>query len=93
MWNLLEKRDLLKGLSLDGMTYDSHSHLAEMIALSGPPPKALIDQLAEAKMWKWNPEIENARRELATMQASSLADLSLTNRVMIPMRSEVTTST
>ncbi|KAI9703411.1 MAG: hypothetical protein M1820_005883 [Bogoriella megaspora] len=59
IWELLENRELFRNVrSCDG-SYDSRAHIAEMIALLGPPPKALLDQ---GKVWNnvnWGHDIPN----------------------------------
>ena len=49
--------------SADGK-YNSQAHLAEIIALLGPPPRKLIDQERDRRTWKWGPAIENAEGKL-----------------------------
>ncbi|KAJ5415176.1 hypothetical protein N7465_003871 [Penicillium sp. CMV-2018d] len=66
MWNLLEQRDLFS------MTHDSQghysptAHLAEMIALLGPPPKELTIREREGLTWKWAPAAQNASGKSCT---------------------------
>ncbi|KAH6719717.1 kinase domain-containing protein [Leptodontidium sp. MPI-SDFR-AT-0119] len=63
IWNLLENKDLFTSVhSADGK-YNSQAHLAEIIALLGPPRK-LIDQERDRRTWKWGTAIENAESKL-----------------------------
>ena len=41
---MLEGGDLFKGLDPKTGVYDEGAHLAEMISVLGPPPKALLDR-------------------------------------------------
>ncbi|KAF4624528.1 hypothetical protein G7Y89_g13642 [Cudoniella acicularis] len=42
MWNMIEGKDLFTNLKDEQGHYNVHSHLAQMIALLGPPPIALL---------------------------------------------------
>ena len=42
LWNLLENQDLYRDITSDDGRYYPAKHLAEMIALFGPPPKELL---------------------------------------------------
>jgi len=44
--------------------YNGPAHLAEIIALLGPPPKKLIDQERDGRSRNWGLDIENAEGEL-----------------------------
>lgn len=43
IWNIMEGRDLFTHVRSSQGHYDVRAHLAEMIAILGPPPKELID--------------------------------------------------
>jgi hypothetical protein len=43
--------------------YDGQAHIAEMIALLGPP-KELVDRAKEGLSWKFRPEVENSDGKL-----------------------------
>ncbi|KFY29164.1 hypothetical protein V491_00162 [Pseudogymnoascus sp. VKM F-3775] len=66
IWNLLENKDLFEGIHSDGGKYDCQKHLAQMIALLGPPPKEFLDREMEARSWKWEPPIENPDGRVCT---------------------------
>lgn len=44
MWNILERTELFEQVHDTHGRYDAKSHLAEMIALLGPPPKRIDSQ-------------------------------------------------
>ncbi|KAF2453046.1 CMGC protein kinase [Lineolata rhizophorae] len=54
IWNLMENRDLFRNVRSSQGSYDSRAHMAEMIALLGPPPKALLDREKEWSEVKWS---------------------------------------
>ncbi|KAI9681153.1 MAG: hypothetical protein M1817_002435 [Caeruleum heppii] len=60
IWNLMENRDLFNQIHSSRGEYQSHAHIAQMIALLGPPPKELLHREREARNWKWTPAIENS---------------------------------
>ncbi|KAI9843776.1 MAG: hypothetical protein M1837_006137 [Sclerophora amabilis] len=65
MWNLLENRDLFTPRIQPGRSYSPAAHLAEMIALLGPPPQTLIMNSARsARQWTWSPTITNPEGKL-----------------------------
>ena len=65
MWNLLEDRDLFTPRIQSGGAYEPSVHLAEMIALLGPPPQTLImNRARSACHWKWSPAFENPKGKL-----------------------------
>lgn len=66
MWNLLENRDLFSNALDDQGMYNPAAHLAEMIALLGPPPKELIAREKEGLKWNWAPAVQNAKGKLCT---------------------------
>lgn len=66
MWNLLEKRNLFSAINDEQGEYSPASHLANMIALLGPPPKELIAREREGLTLKWAPAAHNADGKLCT---------------------------
>lgn len=60
----MEKRDLFRNIHTNQGVYDSHAHIAEMIALLGHPPKELIDREKEGLGWNFTPEVENSEGKL-----------------------------
>ena len=64
IWNLMENEDLFKNIRCKRGTYNGRAHLADMIALLGPPPTAL---LVEEKRWRevnWSHGILTAEGKL-----------------------------
>ena len=60
IWNLLENRDLFTDRIRPDGIYNPAAHLAEMIALLGPPPQTLImNRVRSARQWTWSPLFEN----------------------------------
>lgn len=66
MWNLLESWDLFTRAFDDNGNYHPNAHLAEMIALLGPPPKEIVDREREGLKWNWSPAAQNAQGKLCT---------------------------
>lgn len=66
MWNLLENRDLFSQVHDQEGKYSAAAHLAEMIALLGPPPKELLDRERDGRRWNFAPAITNAAGKLCT---------------------------
>lgn len=64
MWNLLEGKDLFNQVYDDQGRYSSCAHLAEMVALLGPPPRRLLDLSSEKLGYKWFQPIENQEGKL-----------------------------
>lgn len=65
IWNLLEDRDLFTPRIRPGGIYSPAAHLAEMIALLGPPPQTLImERATKARSWKWQVSVENPEGRL-----------------------------
>ncbi len=57
---MLEGRDLFQHIRSSQGDYDAQAHVAEMIALLGPPPKGLLDR---EKTWndiKWDHAVLNS---------------------------------
>lgn len=60
----MEGKDLFKHIRSSKGDYDVQAHLAEMIALLGPPPKELLDR---EKLWsdiKWDNAVLNSDSKL-----------------------------
>ncbi|EEP80717.1 predicted protein [Uncinocarpus reesii 1704] len=66
MWNLIENRDLFSRIRGNGDGYSAAAHLAEMIALLGPPPKKLLDREKEGRRWNFAPALKNPSGTLCT---------------------------
>lgn len=60
----MEGKNLFTRIHTDRGEYRSQLHLAEMIALLGPPPQELPRREAEMRHWKWSPAIENPAGKL-----------------------------
>lgn len=60
----MENKDLFSQIHSSRGEYHSQTHLAEMIALLGPPPKELLRREREGRNWKWRPAIENSSGKL-----------------------------
>ncbi|OCL03204.1 CMGC protein kinase [Glonium stellatum] len=64
IWNMMEGKDLFKHIRSSKGDYDVRAHLAEIIALLGPPPKGLLDR---EKLWsdiKWGNAVLNSDDKL-----------------------------
>lgn len=64
MWNLLEGKDLFSQVHDDQGRYSSWIHLAEMVAVLGPPPRRVLDLSAERLNYRWQQPVENPEGEL-----------------------------
>ncbi|TKA70545.1 hypothetical protein B0A49_05806, partial [Cryomyces minteri] len=64
MWNLVEKKYLFQNIGSSEGVYSAQAHLAEMIALLGPPPRELLERGREGRRWKWVPAIEDREGKL-----------------------------
>ncbi|KAI1905612.1 hypothetical protein LOZ52_006769 [Ophidiomyces ophidiicola] len=64
MWNFLESRNLFTLAVDDKGNYHPAAHIAEMIALFGPPPKELLEREREGLSWKWTPAAHNEEGKL-----------------------------
>ena len=60
----MENKDLFRHIRSSQGAYDPRAHLAEMIALLGPPPKTLIDRERRLTGVKWSHAVPNAEGEL-----------------------------
>lgn len=56
-WNIVEGRELFTQVQDARGNYDSKAHLAEMIALLGPPPKKLLVMSDSTAQAEWSPAI------------------------------------
>ncbi|KAG4439766.1 hypothetical protein IFR05_004734 [Cadophora sp. M221] len=63
IWNMMEEKDLFTNPKDDQGRYDVHAHLAQMIALLGPPPKALLKRERSFRKLSFAPEILNPKGE------------------------------
>lgn len=61
----MENRDLFTHLCDSKGYYDVAAHLAEMIALLGPPPIELIDREIDWSKVKWSPAVSNPQGGLS----------------------------
>ncbi|KAH9212271.1 kinase-like domain-containing protein [Leptodontidium sp. 2 PMI_412] len=59
IWNMMEGKDLFTNLKDEQGRYDVHAHLAQMMALLGPPPKALLKRERSFRKLTFTPEILN----------------------------------
>ncbi|KAJ6155144.1 hypothetical protein N7470_005710 [Penicillium chermesinum] len=84
MWNLLERRDLFSMTHDSQGNYNPAAHLAEMIALLGPPPKELIIREREGLKWKWAPAAQNASGKFCTTASEWFGGPFLTRMDLIP---------
>ncbi|KAJ9217095.1 hypothetical protein DTO166G4_1150 [Paecilomyces variotii] len=64
MWNLLEGKDLFSQVHDDQGRYSSWIHLAEMVAVLGPPPRRVLDLSTERLNYRWQQPVENPEGEL-----------------------------
>ena len=60
----MENKDLFRHIRSSQGAYNPRAHLAEMIALLGPPPKTLIDREERFCEVKWSHAVPNAEGEL-----------------------------
>ncbi|KAJ9209278.1 hypothetical protein DTO166G4_9119 [Paecilomyces variotii] len=59
LWNILGSKELFQQVHNADGTYDAKSHLAEMIALLGPPPKVLLAKSKTMSEQKWPQPVAN----------------------------------
>ncbi|KAJ3549699.1 hypothetical protein NM208_g363 [Fusarium decemcellulare] len=72
IWNLaIIVWDLLTGQSLfqQERSYSASQHLADMIALLGPVPPAMLQRERDMRHWRWRPEVHNPQGELSSNAA------------------------
>ena len=60
----MENKDLFTHIRSSQGAYDPRAHLAEMIALLGPPPVRLIVRETKWSEVKWSHAVPNAEGEL-----------------------------
>lgn len=58
LWDLLEGRTLFSQVLDQHGNYDAKAHLAEMIALLGPPPPKLIARYRSMVGYKWSAAVQ-----------------------------------
>jgi hypothetical protein len=58
---MIEGKDLFTNLKDEQGHYNVHAHLAQMIALFGPPPKALLERERSFRKLTFAPEIQNSK--------------------------------
>jgi serine/threonine-protein kinase SRPK3 len=56
---MMEGKDLFTNLKDEQGQYDGHAHLAQMIALLGPPPMALLQRERSFRKLTFAPEVRN----------------------------------
>ncbi|GIK04877.1 hypothetical protein Aspvir_008975 [Aspergillus viridinutans] len=59
LWNILGSRELFQQVHDTNGRYDAKSHLAEMIALLGPPPRALLAKSKAMSEHNWPQPVTN----------------------------------
>ena len=82
-WALLGKVDLFEQIHSRQGKYCSRAHLAEIIALLGPPPKCLVGREKEGFDGDSAPRLKIRRVRFAEVQMSSMGDPSSTPMVNI----------
>lgn len=69
LWDLLAGKELFLGRQSGNEQYSAAHHLAEMIALLGPVPLALLQRERDMRHWRWNLAIPNAQGMLCNSAA------------------------
>ncbi|KAI9741406.1 MAG: hypothetical protein M1834_003123 [Cirrosporium novae-zelandiae] len=64
IWNMIEGKDLFRHIRSSKGTYSVRAHLAEMIALLGPPPKILPEREKQLSGIKWSHPVTNPEGKL-----------------------------
>ena len=64
VWNIIERANLFCQVHDGQGQYDAKSHLAEMIALLGPPPEELLAKSDAIAEYKWPNSIQNETGKL-----------------------------
>lgn len=64
LWNILGNKELFQQVYDADGKYDAKGHLAEMIALLGPPPKALLEKSKAMSKYNWPRPVRNATGKL-----------------------------
>ncbi|PGG98867.1 CMGC/SRPK protein kinase [Polytolypa hystricis UAMH7299] len=65
VWDLVERTELFRCVHDSQSCYDGKAHLAEMIALLGPPPKELLARSNAMQQYKWSNPIKNVEGKLS----------------------------
>ena len=65
MWDVIEGTELFSQVHNSHGRYDAKAHLAEMIALLGPPPKELLARSDAMAQQKWPEPFQNAAGKLS----------------------------
>jgi hypothetical protein len=60
----MENKALFKNILSSEGKYDTRAHIAEMIALLGPPPRALAEREKSWSEVRWNHFVSNAEGRL-----------------------------
>jgi serine/threonine protein kinase len=64
VWDLLAGRQLFQDDASSTKPYSPAQHLAEMIAILGPVPDALVRRERKMRGWQWSPAVRNAQGKL-----------------------------
>ena len=64
LWNILGSKELFQQIYDTNGQYDAKSHLAEMIALLGPPPRELLAKAKSMSEHNWPQPVTNDSGEL-----------------------------
>ncbi|KAJ5556542.1 hypothetical protein N7494_000457 [Penicillium frequentans] len=64
LWNILGSKELFQQVLDTNGQYDAKSHLAEMIALLGPPPDTLLARSKTMSEYKWPQSLMNDTGEV-----------------------------
>ncbi|MCJ1401818.1 hypothetical protein MMC11_005035 [Xylographa trunciseda] len=66
LWSMLEgtATNLFSQIHSSNGKYMAQNHLAQMIALLGPPPKELVARELEMRRWNFDPAVENDENKL-----------------------------
>ena len=62
----MEGKDLFTNIKDEQGHYNVHAHLAQMIALLGPPPMALLKRERSFRKLTFAPEIQNPKGQLCS---------------------------
>ncbi|KAF3479748.1 uncharacterized protein GIQ15_06724 [Arthroderma uncinatum] len=69
IWDIVDGKELFRQVHDTKGSYDAKTHLAEMIALLGPPPLALISRIQSMAGYKWPESIKREDGELCESAA------------------------
>lgn len=64
MWNIIGSKELFQKVHDQNGHYDAKLHLAEMIALLGPPPRTLLEKSKAMAKHNWPYPVSNDTGEL-----------------------------